>query len=64
MLHIKFRFDWPSGFRGEEKMFEYYGDIHVYCPGVGADEPLVPIFFSESLIFSPTAHFLQEFSFK
>ena len=30
MLHIKFGFDWPSGFRGE--MFEYYGDIHVYCP--------------------------------
>ena len=21
-------------------MFEYYGDIHVYCPGVGAYEPL------------------------
>ena len=21
-------------------MFEYYGNIHVYCPGVGADEPL------------------------
>ena len=45
-------------------MFEYYGDIHVYCPGVGADEPLVPNFFSESSIFSPTAHFLQDFSFK
>ena len=24
----------------EEMMFEYYGDIHVYCPGVGAYEPL------------------------
>ena len=21
-------------------MFEYYGDIHVYCPGVAAYEPL------------------------
>ena len=45
----------------EEKRFEYYGNIHVYCPGVGADEPLQSIF-SESLIFSPTAHFLQDFS--
>ena len=33
-------------------MFEYYGNIHVYCPGV------------ESLIFSPTAHSLQDFHFK
>ena len=62
MLHIKFGFDSPSG--SEEKMFEYYGNIHVYCPGVGADEPLGSIFFSESLIFSPTAHFLQDFHFK
>ena len=45
-------------------MFEYYGDIHVYCPGVGADEPLGSNFFSESLIFSPTANFLQDFHFK
>ena len=22
-----------------------YDNIHVYCPGVGADEPLVPNFF-------------------
>ena len=29
----------------EEKMFEYYGNIHVYCPGVGADEPLGSTFF-------------------
>ena len=28
-----------------EKMFEYYDNIHVYCPGVGADEPLVSNFF-------------------
>ena len=26
-------------------MFEYYGDIHVYCLGVGAYEPLGSIFF-------------------
>ena len=36
----------------------------IYCPGVGADEPLGSIFFSESFIFSPTAHFLQDFHFK
>ena len=49
----------------EEKTFEYYEDIHVYCPGVGAHEPLGSFFFfSESLIFSPTAHFLQDFHFK
>ena len=28
----------------QEQMFEYYGDIHVYCPGVGAYEPLWSIF--------------------
>ena len=37
-------------------MLEYYGIIHVYCPGVGTDEPLGPIFFKELLIFSPTTH--------
>ena len=41
-------------------MFEYYGNIHVYCPGVGAYEPLGSNFFSESLIFSPTAHTLND----
>ena len=45
-------------------MFEYYGNVHVYCPGVGAYEPLGCNFFSESLIFSRTAHFLQDFHFK
>ena len=44
-------------------MFEYYGNIHVYCPGVGTYEPLCPLF-SESLIFSPTTHFLQDFHLK
>ena len=39
MLHIKFGFDWPSGFR-EEKRFEYYGHTYVYSPGAGADNPL------------------------
>ena len=61
MLHVNFGFDWPSGFRGE--MFESYGDIHVYCPEEEAYEPLGSLF-SESLIFSPTAHFLQDFLFK
>ena len=28
MLHLKFDFDWPSGFREEKTMFEYYGHIH------------------------------------
>ena len=40
MLHIKFGFDWPSGFRGE-----YYDHIHVYSPGAGADNPLGTKFF-------------------
>ena len=48
----------------KEKRFEYYGNIHVYCPGVGADEPLVLFVFKESLIFSPIAHFLQDIFFK
>ena len=43
MLHIKFGFDWPSGFR--EELFEYYGHIHVYSPGAGADNPLGPKYF-------------------
>ena len=29
----------------EEKMFEYYGNIHVYCPGVGPYKPLGSTFF-------------------
>ena len=29
----------------EEKTFEYYGNIHVYCRGVGAHEPLGSNFF-------------------
>ena len=44
MLHIKFGFVWPSGFRGED-VFEYIGDIHEYCPGVGAYEVLGSFFF-------------------
>ena len=47
----------------EEKIFDYYGDLHVYSPGVGAYEALGSIFL-ESLIFSPTAHFLQNVPFK
>ena len=29
----------------ENKIFEYYGDIHVSCPGVEADQPLWSNFF-------------------
>ena len=29
----------------EEKIFEYFGNIHVYCSRVGADQPLGPFFF-------------------
>ena len=29
----------------EKKMFEYYGNIHVCCPGVGTDVPLVSVYF-------------------
>ena len=43
MLHIKFGFDWPAV--SEKKMFEYYGHIHVYSPGAGADNPLGPKYF-------------------
>ena len=31
---MKFGFDWPSG--SGEKMFHYYGNIHVYNTGAGA----------------------------
>ena len=41
-LHIKFGFDWPSGFRAvlEKTSFENDGHIHVYSPGAGADNSL------------------------
>ena len=32
----------------EKMYFKYYGNLHVYCPGVGADPHLGPKFFSES----------------
>ena len=39
--------------------------LHIkFGPGVWTYEPLGPFFFSESLIFSSTAHFLQDFHFK
>ena len=39
--------------------------IYIYnTPGWGQMRPLGPILFSESLIFSPTAHFLEDFHFK
>ena len=42
MLHIKFGFDWPSGFREED------GLTHVYSPGAGADNPLGPKYFHKN----------------
>ena len=48
-------------------MFEYYGNLHVilYRGGEGGQmSPWGQILCSESLIFSPTAYFLQDFSFK
>ena len=35
MLHMKFGFDEPSCFRYLKKN----GNIYVYCPGVGTDQP-------------------------
>ena len=35
-----------------DEMFEYYGNMHAYCPEVGADEPLGSIFSSHE----PKAH--------
>ena len=62
MLHIKFGFDWPSGFRGEDVwiLLRY---TCILPRGGGTWAPGVQ-FFSDSLIFSPTAHFLQDFHFK
>ena len=33
-------------------MFEYHGNTHLICPGVGAGEPLGSNVFSESLKYS------------
>ena len=46
----------------DKNVFEYYGNVHVYCPGMGAYEPLGSNVCLESLTFSPTAHFLANFS--
>ena len=63
MLHIKFGFDWSSSFTGEDVRILIMV-IYIYnTPGWGQMRPLGPILFSESLIFSPTAHFLQDFHF-
>ena len=41
MLHIKFGFDFPSGFRGEYVgIVSWHYTCTVYCPGVGTDETL------------------------
>ena len=41
MLKIQFGFDVVS----EGKIFEYNGNIHAYCLGMGADHPLGSKFF-------------------
>ena len=46
-----------------KKMFEYYGNIHVCCPGVGTDVSLCQFIFG-IIGRSPTAHFLQDFPFE
>ena len=46
-----------------EMIFEQYGSIHVYCPGVGADLPLGSIFFQNRKS-CPFAHFHKVFPFK
>ena len=62
ILHIKYGFEWPSGFRGEDVL--NIMEIYMYIePGWGHMSPWGP-FFSESLIFSHTAHFLQDIPFK
>ena len=50
MLHIKFGFDWPSGFREEDVCH-----THVYSPGAGADNPLGPKYFHNH---KPSVHLL------
>ena len=57
-LHIKFGFDWPSGFR--EKIFEIGGHILIYSPGGGADNPLGSL----THLFSQLSHLLHVFSNK
>ena len=47
----------------EKKIFDYYGNMYI-DPGWGQTSTWGPFFFSESLIFSPFAHFLQAFLFK
>ena len=51
----------------EEKRFEYYGIIQMYMYIAlmwGQMNPRAQLFFLESLIFSPSANFLQEFYLK
>ena len=47
-----------------KNMFEYYGHIHVYSPGAGADNPLGTNCFHKHKIFCPFAHFMQVLPFK
>ena len=51
MLSIKLGFDWPSGFR--EEFFQYFCNIDVYCPGLGANQSLGSNYFQNYL---PSVH--------
>ena len=60
-LHMTFGFDWPKV--SEKKIFEYYGNIQVNCPAVGADLHLGSISFRIINFLSvcpfPSSFFLQ-----
>ena len=45
------------------EMLEYYDNIHVYCPGVEADEPLGSNFFQNHK-YSVHADFFMYFHYK
>ena len=44
MLHMNLALNGKTV--SEEKIFEYYGNIHVYCPGVGVNLSLGSNFFT------------------
>ena len=47
-------------FIGQEKIFEYNGNIHIYCPRVGAGQPLGSNFFQKN---KSSVHLLFSFKF-
>ena len=57
ILHIKFGFDWPSGFRAVDICILW--SCRVYSPGAGADNPLGTFFFYKHKYSVYIAHCLQ-----